>query len=153
MNICQATTQEHIALARALFEEYANWLGINLSFQGFDAELNSLPGPYAPPRGRLLLAFAGTEVAGCVALRPLEVDICEMKRLFVRPNFRGRRIGAKLVEQIVADARTIGYRTMLLDTLPHMQDAIGLYRTFGFVRCAAYYETPLADTVFMELQL
>jgi len=153
MNICQATTHEHIALARALFEEYANWLGINLSFQGFDAELNSLPGPYAPPRGRLLLAFAGTEVAGCVALRPLEVDICEMKRLFVRPNFRGRRIGAKLVEQIVADARTIGYRTIRLDTLPHMQDAIGLYQAFGFVRCAAYYETPLANTVFMELQL
>jgi GNAT superfamily N-acetyltransferase len=121
MKICQAVTPEQIGLARTLFEEYAAWLGIDLSFQGFAAELAGLPGFYVPPRGRLLLALARSEAAGCVALRPLAEGVCEMKRLFVRSGFRGQGIGRRLGERIVAEARTIGYRTMRLDTLLSMQ--------------------------------
>ncbi len=153
MKICQAVTPEQIALSRTLFEEYAAWLGIDLSFQGFAAELAGLPGGYAPPRGRLLLALAGNQGAGCVALRPLGEGVCEMKRLFVRPGFRGQGIGRLLAERIVAEGRGIGYRTMRLDTLASMRVAIQLYESLGFIRCAAYYETLLPDTVFMELQL
>jgi GNAT superfamily N-acetyltransferase len=153
VRICQAITPEQIALTRSLFEEYAAWLGIDLSYQGFAAELAGLPGAYAAPRGRLLLAFAGNDVAGCVALRPLGDDVCEMKRLFVRSGFRGQGIGKVLGERIVHEARAIGYCTMRLDTLPSMHAAIRLYEGLGFVRCAGYYKTPLAETVFMELKL
>jgi GNAT superfamily N-acetyltransferase len=153
MRICQATTQEEIALTRSLFEEYAAWLGIDLSYQGFAAELAGLPGAYAAPRGRLLLVFAGSDVSGCVAMRPIGNDVCEMKRLFVRSGFRGQGIGKLLGEWIVQEARDIGYSTMRLDTLPSMHAAIRLYEGLGFVRCAAYYETPLSETVFMELKL
>ncbi|MCX6921638.1 MAG: GNAT family N-acetyltransferase [Verrucomicrobia bacterium] len=153
MKICQATTPEQIALSRVLFEEYAGWLGIDLTYQGFDAELAGLPGSYGPPRGRLLLALVSGEAAGCVALRPLEETICEMKRLFVRPDFRAQRLGRRLAERVVEEACAIVYRTMRLDTLPSMQAAIRLYEALGFVRCAAYYPTPLRETVFMELQL
>jgi GNAT superfamily N-acetyltransferase len=153
VRICQAITPEQIALTRSLFEEYAAWLGIDLSYQGFAAELAGLPGAYAAPRGRLLLAFGGREASGCVALRPLGDDVCEMKRLFVRSDFRGQGIGKLLGARIVQEARIIGYRTMRLDTLPSMQAAIRLYEGLGFVRCAAYYKTPLAETVFMELKL
>ena len=153
MKICQAITPEQIVLLRTLFEEYAGWLGIDLSFQGFAAELAGLPGVYAPPRGRLLLALAVNGVSGCVALRPLGDGVCEMKRLFVRSGFRGQGVGKLLAEQIVEEARAIGYRMMRLDTLPSMQGAIRLYETLGFTRRTAYYETPLPDTVFMELHL
>jgi len=153
MKICQAVTPEHIAVSRTLFEEYAAWLGIDLSYQGFAAELAGLPGLYALPRGRLLLATTGGEAAGCVALRPLADGVCEMKRLFVRPAFRGQQLGQLLAGRVIEEARTIGYQTMRLDTLPQMQAAIRLYEALGFVRCAAYYETPLPDTVFMELHL
>jgi putative acetyltransferase len=153
MNICQAVTPQQIALARTLFEEYAAWLGIDLCFQGFAAELAGLPGLYAPPRGRLLLALASSEVTGCVALRPVEEGVCEMKRLFVRPGFRGQGIGKALAERAVAEARGCGYRTLRLDTLPSMQAAVGLYEALGFTRCAAYYETPLPEIIFMELRL
>jgi GNAT superfamily N-acetyltransferase len=153
MKICQAKTPEEIALTRSLFEEYAAWLRIDLCFQGFAAELAGLPGAYAAPRGRLLLAFVGSDVSGCVALRPIGDDVCEMKRLFVRAGFRGQGIGKQLGERVVQEARDIGYRMMRLDTLPSMQSAIRLYEGLGFVRCAAYYETPLAETVFMELRL
>jgi GNAT superfamily N-acetyltransferase len=153
VRICQAITPEQIALTRTLFEEYAAWLSLDLSFQGFAAELACLPGVYAPPRGRLLLALAGGAAAGCVALRPLDAGVCEMKRLFVRPGFRGQGIGKLLAEQIVAEARAIGCRTMRLDTLDQMQTAIRLYEALGFARCAPYYETPLPHTVFMEVQL
>ncbi len=105
MKTCQAITPQQIALVRTLFEEYAAWLGIDLSFQGFAAELAGLPGLYAPPRGRLLLALAGSETAGYVALRPLEDTVCEMKRLFVRPAFRGQGLGKLLAERIVEEAR------------------------------------------------
>lgn len=153
MNICAAVTPEHVALTRALFEEYAAWLGVDLCFQGFAAELAGLPGSYAPPRGRLLLALAGGEAAGCVALRPREEGVCEMKRLFVRPGFRGQGLGKRLVERILEEARAIGYEKIRLDTLRSMQAAIQLYEALGFGRAAPYYETPLHDTVFMELQL
>ena len=136
-----------------MFEEYAVWLGIDLSYQGFVAELTGLPGVYAPPHGRLLLALTGSETAGCVALRPLAEGVCEMKRLFVRSAFRGQGVGRLLAKRIVKEARGIGYGTMKLDTLPQMQAAIRLYEALGFTRCAAYYQTPLADTVFMELHL
>ena len=153
MKISQAIIPEQITLSRTLFEEYAGCLGIDLSFQGFAAELAGLPGVYVPPRGRLLIALAGSDASGCVALRPLGDGVCEMKRLFVRPSFRGQGIGKLLAERILEEARTIGYRTMKLDTLPQMQAAIRLYEALGFTRCTAYYVTPLPDTVFMELQL
>ena len=153
MRIRQASTAEQIALSRGLFEECASGLGIDLSYQGLAAELAGLPGAYAPPRGRLLLALANGEAAGCVALRPREGMICEMKRLFVRPAFRGQHLGRRLAERVVEEARGIGYRTMRLDTLPSMHAAIRLYEALGFVRCAAYYQSPLRNTVFMELGL
>jgi putative acetyltransferase len=153
MRICQAAGPDRIAQARTLFEQYGAWLGIDLSFQGFAAELAGLPGLYVPPRGRLLLALASGEAAGCVALRPLEEPVCEMKRLFVRPAFRGQGFGKRLVERIVEEARAIGYSKMRLDTLPSMQSAIRLYNALGFARCAPYYDTPLRNTVFMELEL
>lgn len=153
MKICQVITPEQIALSRTLFEDYAAWLGLDLSFQGFAAELAGLPGLYAPPRGRLLLALESSQASACVALRPLEDGICEMKRLFVRPACRGQGLGRRLAEQIIQEARVIGYARMRLDTLPSMQAAIRLYEALGFVRRAAYYETPLPDTIFMELQL
>ena len=153
MRICRANSAARVALARELFEAYSAWLGIDLSFQGFAEELATLPGLYEPPNGRLLIALAGCDAAGCVALRPLDDGLCEMKRLFVRAPFRGQGLGQRLIERIVAEARAIGYRAMRLDTLPSMQDAIRRYEALGFVRCASYYETPMPHTVFMELQL
>lgn len=153
MQIAQATTPLHLAAIRTLFQEYAAWLRVDLCFQGFTEELAGLPGRYAPPGGRLLLASAGHEPAGCVALRPAGDTVCEMKRLFVRPAYQGRGLGKRLAEQVVAEAREIGYSTMILDTLPDMQRAIRLYEALGFARCSAYYATPLEETVFMELRL
>lgn len=153
IRIVQATTWEQVAQIRLLFEEYAEWLGIDLSFQGFAGELEALPGAYAPPAGRLLLALVNDDAAGSVALRPLEAGICEMKRLFVRPHFRGLGLGRLLSERIVRDARAIGYDRMRLDTLPAMQSAISLYEELGFLRREPYYDTPLTDTIFMELDL
>ncbi len=153
MRICQAIAPQQVAVARTLFGEYAAALGIDLSFQGFAAECLGLPGSYAPPDGRLLLAYAGDEAAGCVALRPLAGGECEMKRLFVRPAFRGVHLGRLLAERVIEEARTIGYSTVKLDTLQSMRAAIRLYKSLGFVRCPAYYETPLTGTVFMELRL
>jgi GNAT superfamily N-acetyltransferase len=153
VQIGQATTLEEIATIRQLFHEYAAWLKVDLCFQRFADELASLPGDYAPPRGRLLLATAADGAAGCVALRSIENDACEMKRLFVRPAYRGKGLGRTLVERIVSDARAIGYKRMVLDTLPTLHEAIRLYSSMGFVRRSAYYDTPLAETVFMELWL
>ena len=153
MKICQATTPDEIAQVRSLFAEYAAWLKVDLCFQGFATELAGLPGAYTPPRGRLLLALAGDDVKGCIALRSLDGRICEMKRLFVRPAFRGQGIGRLLAEKIIAEARAIGYATIKLDTLPSMLAATRLYESLGFVRCGAYYDTPLANTIFMELKL
>jgi putative acetyltransferase len=153
MRIDQATTTLDIEAARALFQEYADGLRISLGFQGFAAELAGLPGQYAPHRGRLLSASEKGEAIGCVALRPISDSVGEMKRLFVRPAFRGQGIGRKLAEQIVVEGRTIGFAVIRLDTLPAMNTATRLYASLGFVRCAPYYDTPLQETIFMELNL
>jgi len=153
--IWQAGSVEHIAQARALFLEYAQWLQVDLCFQGFDAELAGLPGHYAPPRGRLLLAGQDGRAFGCIALRPLATDTftAEVKRLYVQPQQRGGRWGHRLGEALIAEARAIGYRELKLDTLLRMTSARKLYSELGFRECAPYYANPLPDVVYMSKQL
>jgi ribosomal protein S18 acetylase RimI-like enzyme len=153
MRIGETSSPEEFAIVHSLFQEYAAALAIDLSFQNFADELANLPGPYAPPRGRLLIAWENEAAAGCVAMRPLSDTVCEMKRLYVRPAFRGRGLGKRLAETIVREAKQSGYTTMRLDTLPAMQSATKLYESLGFARRSAYYDTPLQDTIFMELAL
>jgi len=154
IRLIQAITPEEITLARELFAEYAVWLDISLCFQNFDKELAGLPGNYAPPSGRLLLALEDDQLVGCVALRPLPDQTCEMKRLYVRPEFRGRGWGRKMVEAIVAAAQELGYSRMRLDTLPgKMDQALAMYRRFGFREIDPYYENPVEGATFMELTL
>ena len=154
MHIFQANTQEDIENARALFEEYAAGLGISLCFQNFDQELTNLPGDYAAPDGRLLLAKEGDQLAGCIALRKLEPGVCEMKRLFLRPAYRGKGLGRVLVDSIIDEARRLGYTHMRLDTLPgRMDQAIVLYQSIGFVEIEPYYKNPVPDAKFMQLEL
>jgi putative acetyltransferase len=154
VKIFQAESSEHITQARDLFLEYAQSLGFSLCFQNFDKELADLPGKYDPPEGRLLLAEFDSEFAGCVALRKLEGGICEMKRLFVRPQFRGKGLGRALAQRIIIEAREIGYTRMRLDTVePFMKDAVAMYRRLGFVEVAPYCENPIAGALYMELQL
>jgi putative acetyltransferase len=139
---------------RALFTEYAASLGFSLGYQGFDAELAGLPGKYAAPEGVLLLAKVDGVAAGVVALRKLEPGIAEMKRLYVRPAHHGRSIGRKLAETVVATARSLGYRRLRLDTIAGKMDtAVKLYRSMGFVEIAAYYESPVPGTTYLELVL
>lgn len=143
-----------VAAAAKLFRAYADGLGVDLSFQGFAAELASLPGVYAPPAGALLLAQSGGVALGCVALRPLEAaGVCEMKRLYVRPEGRGRGIGHALVAAILEAAETRGYREMRLDSLPTMGDAMAIYRRFGFSEIAAYCFNPVPGTVYLAKRL
>jgi GNAT superfamily N-acetyltransferase len=153
IDIVPATSADQIATARRLFKEYETSLGIELAFQGFANELAELPGGYAPPAGRLFLAVDGPEHVGCVALRRLGDGICEMKRLYVRPTARGTRLGRRLAETVIREARLIGYKRMRLDTLPFMKEATALYRTLGFVEIAPYYENPVAGSRFMEREL
>ena len=153
--IWNAVLADHIAQARALFLEYAQWLDVDLCFQGFDAELAGLPGDYAPPRGRLLLAGMDDRAFGCIALRPIDAAsrTGEVKRLYVQPAQRGQRWGRRLGEALVAEARAIGYHVLKLDTLAWMTAARALYAELGFRECAPYYENPLPDVVYMSLQL
>ena len=145
---------EDLAQVRRLFRAYADWLAVDLCFQGFERELAELPGAYAPPAGRLLVARVGGEVAGCVGLRPLEPGVCEMKRLWVEPGFAGHGIGRALAEAIVEAARTIGYERMRLDTIPgRMPAAQRLYASLGFQEIPPYYDNPLAGVVMLELTL
>jgi carbonic anhydrase len=154
MKFIQAQSAEDVQRARELFEEYAAWIGISLCFQNFDRELATLPGPYAPPDGRLLLAIENDQLAGCVALRRIGDGTSEMKRLFLRPAFRRRGLGKKLAEAIIAAARQIGYQRLRLDTLPGKMDrAIAIYRLLGFQEIPAYYQNPVAGATFMELSL
>jgi putative acetyltransferase len=154
LTLRQAESPAEIAQTRELFLEYADSLGFSLCFQGFDQELAGLPGDYAPPDGRLLLAEYQGQPAGCVALHKLDSDICEMKRLYLRPQLRGRGVGRALAEAVIAEARAIGYRKMRLDTVePVMPNAVAMYRRLGFVEIEPYRANPMAGALYMELVL
>ena len=150
----QVESRAQIALARELFLEYANSLGFSLCFQNFDQELAALPGDYVPPEGRLLLAEYEGQLAGCIALHKLKPEICEMKRLYVRPQFRGKKLGRAIADYIIAEARDIGYLRMRLDTVePAMKEAVAMYRKIGFREIEPYCSNPIAGALYMELQL
>ena len=153
IQIVKATTPEEYALGKVLFRKYADWIDVDLGFQHFEAELTRISLTYGPPRGCLLLAMVENEAAGCVAVRDLDYPICEMKRLYIDENFRGKGIGRTLVAAILNEARDLGYRTMRLDTLQSMTPARSLYSSFGFREIEAYYHNPLDDVVYMELDL
>ncbi|CAN5542250.1 GNAT family N-acetyltransferase [soil metagenome] len=138
---------------RGIFREYAESLGVDLAFQGFEAEMAALPGKYATPGGRLLLAWRGTDLLACVAMRPLEGVDCEMKRLYVRPQARGERLGRLLAERICSEARQAGYARICLDTLPTMASAQRLYRSLGFEAIAPYVYNPIEGTQYLALDL
>ena len=148
-----AQSEDHLLAARKLFVEYAESLGFDLCFQGFQEELDGLPGAYAPPKGRLFLAFDGNQAVGCAAIRKLEDGFCEMKRLYVRPSHRGEGLGRRLAETVIEEARSMGYERMRLDSLASMKEAVGLYRSLGFSQIPPYRDNPLPDPIFMELML
>jgi putative acetyltransferase len=152
--LSQAESPAQIAQVRELFLEYAKSLGFSLCFQSFDQELAGLPGDYSPPDGRLLLAEYEGQLAGCVALHKISADICEMKRLYLRPAFRGKGLGRILAERILRDARELGYQRLRLDTVePVMKDAVAMYRRLGFKEIEPYRANPMAGTLYMELDL
>jgi ribosomal protein S18 acetylase RimI-like enzyme len=154
MKLIQVKSEEEAKQARRLFEEYAAWLGFNLCFQNFDKELAELPGDYAPPNGCLFLAVENDQVAGCVALRKIGEGTGEMKRLYVRAEFRGKGLGRSLTETIIEAARDLGYQRLRLDTLPgKMDQAIGIYRSLGFKDIERYCNNPYEAATFMELTL
>ena len=141
------------ALVRTLFREYSEHIGVDLGFQDFDAELASLPGKYAHPAGRLILAWQDREASGCVALRPIDAHTCEMKRLYVRPRARGQELGRRLAERICTEGRDAGYRRIFLDTLPAMAAALALYESMGFRPVEPYIYNPIAGAVFLAREL
>jgi ribosomal protein S18 acetylase RimI-like enzyme len=152
--LAQAGSPAQIVQARELFLEYAQSLGFSLCFQNFDQELAALPGDYAPPDGRLLLAEFEGQLAGCVALHQLDGKTCEMKRLYLRPQYRGKGVGRALADIIIAEARAIGYERMRLDTVePVMKDAVAMYRRLGFKEIPPYCANPIAGAMYMELRL
>ncbi len=154
LTLRQAESPAQIAQARELFLEYADSLGFSLCFQNFDQELAGLPGDYAPPDGRLLVAEYRGQPAGCVALHKVDSGICEMKRLYLRPQLRGRGVGRALAEAVIAEARAIGYQKMRLDTVePVMPNAVAMYRRLGFVEIEPYRANPIAGALYMELAL
>jgi putative acetyltransferase len=154
LTFAQVESPPQIAQARELFVEYAQSLGFSLCFQNFDKELAGLPGDYAPPEGRLLLAEWDGQLAACVALHKLDPGICEMKRLYLRPQFRSKGVGRALAERIIAEARLIGHERMRLDTVePVMKDAVAMYRKLGFKEIAPYRPNPIAGAMYMELEL
>ncbi len=148
-----ATTPEHLAQIRDLFTEYVDSLGFQLDFQDYEKEFDELPGEYTPPQGRLILALKGHTAVGCIALRRLDGKTCEMKRMYVRPEYRGEGIGRKLAEILIDEARKIGYTTMKLDTIATMKAAITLYRSLGFRNTRPYRYNPVEGARFMELRL
>lgn len=154
MKLIQVESPEEIDHARELFLEYAAGLGFSLCFQNFDKEVALLPGDYVPPTGQLLLAMADDVAIGCIALRKIGDGICEMKRLYVRPEFRGTGLGRTLAETLIQTARDLHYDYMRLDTLPGKMDrAIAMYRSLGFKEIEPYYDNPVEGAVFMELSL
>jgi putative acetyltransferase len=153
VRIIAAASTAEVELARELFKEYQASLGIDLCFQGFDKELADLPGDYAPPSGRLFLAYDDAELVGCVALRRIDARACEMKRLYVRQPGRGKGIGRQLAEFVIHAAREIGYESMRLDTLPSMKEAIALYQKLGFRPIEAYRPNPVEGALFLELAI
>lgn len=138
---------------KKLFTDYAKWINMDLSYQNYEEEFKNLPGKYAKPEGRLYIAYLNGKAVGCIALRKIDDLKCEMKRLYVDPAGRGHQIGRKLAEKVINEAKTIGYRQMLLDTLPFMESAIHLYESLGFKKIEAYYSTPLAETIFLTINL
>jgi len=154
LTFAQADSPAQIAQARELFLEYAKSLGFSLCFQNFEQELARLPGDYSPPGGRLLLLEYEGQLAGCVALHKLGSGVCEMKRLYLRPQFRGKGLGRALAERTIAEARQIGYQQMRLDTVEtEMKDAVAMYRKLGFHEIAPYRSNPVASAKYMELKL
>jgi putative acetyltransferase len=165
LGISPARGDDDLAAVARLFREYQISIGVDLCFQGFEEELATLPGHYAPPRGEILMARAGRAAAGVVALRPLPKydgvptdgaprdGACEMKRLYVRPAFRAARLGRQLAERVMAEARRLGYRRIVLDTLKEMTAAQALYRTLGFEEIPAYYKNPLPGVRYFSLAL
>lgn len=153
LKLIQPESQEDLQRMRELFQEYEASLGICLCFQNFAEELANLPGDYAPPQGRLLLALDGAPLAGCVALRRIDDTTCEMKRLYVRPAFRGKGVGRKLSTTVIEEARSIGYAKMRLDTLSSMKEAIALYQSLGFRPIEPYRHNPIQGAIYMELSL
>ena len=150
----QAESAEQIAQVRELFLEYARSLSFNLCFQSFDKEIAGLPGEYAPPDGRLLLVSSNGAAVGCVALHRLTSEVCEMKRLYVRPQFRGKGLGRALAQRIIEQACEIGYKRLRLDTVePVMRTAVAMYRDLGFYEIAPYRENPIEGALYMELKL
>jgi ribosomal protein S18 acetylase RimI-like enzyme len=153
IEIISAQSDSDFAAGRLLFEEYAAALQVDLCFQSFAFELQRLPSMYGPPLGSLLLASLHNDLAGCVGIRQLRADVCEMKRLYVRPIFRGQHLGRRLAVEAARTARQIGYRTMVLDTLASMEAAQALYRSMGFEPTTAYYTNPLPDVTYLALDL
>jgi len=153
MPIIEAISPHQIKIAAELFREYQQFLNVDLCFQGFEKELATLPGKYADPTGAILLAEQNGEIAGCVAVRLLKDDICEMKRLYVKNEFQGLSLGRKLTEAIINKAKDLGYKKMQLDTLQRLDRAIGLYEKLGFKQIKPYYTNPLNEVVYWELDL
>jgi ribosomal protein S18 acetylase RimI-like enzyme len=151
--LVEAQNPRHFASAATLFQEYAAQLGVDLCFQGFAAELTQLPLMYGPPAGCLVLVMRGSTPVGCGAVRRLADGLCEMKRLYIRGDARGAQLGRRVAEHLIERARALGYRTMRLDTLKDMTSARSLYRSLGFREIAAYYDNPLADSVYLELAI
>lgn len=138
---------------RAMLKEYVDWIGLDLAFQEIDAELDGLPGEYAPPRGALFVAIDGPRYLAMIALRPIDGLVGEMKRLYVRPEARGRGLARQLITRLCDEAKRLGYSELRLDTLPMMGDAQALYEACGFVDIEPYYETPIAGTRFMSKKI
>jgi ribosomal protein S18 acetylase RimI-like enzyme len=152
--IISAEMPEQVKEVHKLFREYEAWLGVDLCFQNFEKELANLPYKYAKPDGRLFLISVKNQTAGCIALRKIADGVCEMKRLYVREQFRGLGLGKMLIEKLIEEAQTVGYKKMRLDTLPDkMPFAVKLYKSYGFCEIPSYYDNPHEETLFMELDL